>query len=71
MEIPALVIQGLLPQDIGLAGPNFFNPGYLLPLARPPLIGDLLGPASATIPSREWRYGFALNLMVLPVNHPI
>lgn len=30
MEIPALVIQGILPQDVSLAGPNFLIPGIFI-----------------------------------------
>ena len=72
VEIPVVLVQGVFPPDIALgAPPQFFDPGMLLTVARPPLVADLLGPASTTIPVRERRYGFGIQISTFPLNHPI
>jgi hypothetical protein len=71
-EVTALVVQGVMPQDLFLGlSPSFFNPSYVMGLARPPLVGDLLTGVGITLPIRERRFAFAVQISAIPLNLPI
>jgi hypothetical protein len=67
-QFPAIVTEGLFPQDVALVGMGPFNFGYVASLPRPPLLLDFISPASMASKVRERRYGVLVGLDVKPLN---
>jgi hypothetical protein len=68
-EIPAVVVQAVLPQDVALApGWASFDLGFVMGVVRPPLMSDFHSAASLIVPTRERRYGVSIALQISPIN---
>lgn len=65
---PAIVLDGLAPEQIGLPGAAIFHIGYVSSRPRPPMVQDFYSPASLSTKTRERRYGFIVNLDIKPIN---
>lgn len=66
--VPAWVVENRPPV---LAGPGFFNVGYLMGRSRPPLLQDFFGPASISSEQRQRRYGMLMRFEIAPFNVPL
>jgi hypothetical protein len=67
-EIPAIVIEALMPNEVAIPSPSTFNIGYILGRARPPLVRDFHTNAAVSAKVREGRYGVMVNLDIKQIN---
>jgi hypothetical protein len=69
-RVPALVIEATQPTEVELGNLGFggFSAGYVLGLARPPLVSDFLTSAALNTRIRLRRYGVSVSLQLSPLN---
>jgi len=68
-EVPALVVEGIQPQDVALPpSPGAFDLAYLMSLARPPVLGDFVTDSAVDVAVRERRYGVSIALQINPIS---
>ncbi len=69
-EIPCIVRDFALPEQMGFGQGRFFPLQYLMGATRPPLIRDFASPAAIRLPAKRMRTTMVATLQVTPLSVP-
>ncbi len=69
-EIPCIVRDFALPEQMGFGQGRFFPLQYLMSASRPPLIRDFASPAAIRLPAKRIRTSMIATLQITPLSVP-